>query len=111
MQTLNPFKRGDAFYFALDITDSAGEPVDVDVEDMICQFRDNNDILIAEMTITASETLGRYEFEYEDTTANFPITQLVGDVEMQIDGKTHSTEDISVTVLKDRSQPIPIEGG
>ena len=100
MKKLRPIKRGDTFAFYADIKDAEGSPIEISAQNIRCQFRDNSDKLVSELTTSATDTPGKYLFT-EESTGSWPVGILQSDIELTIDGVITSSETFSISVEKD----------
>lgn len=100
MQTLKSFKRGDTFAFYANLLNSVGEPYGGDAANLSCQVRDSQDALIATLTITATEVVGKYLFQASSTDL-WPLGVLYTDIEINEDGIISSSETIAIPIEKD----------
>jgi hypothetical protein len=94
-------KRGDTFFFNMDLALADGTPLVVTVDKLKCQIRESNDKLVDTLLIETTDTVGRYLFTApSENTVKYPAKELFLDVKIN-DGIVTSTPTISVIVDKD----------
>lgn len=91
-------KRGDTFAFYANFKDSAGSPIAY--ENIACQIRKRDGTLLANLTITPTETTGRYLFT-GGATDTWPVGVLESDIQVVVGDKTTSSETFRIEVIKD----------
>ena len=98
-------KRGDTFSFYANISDEAGDPLVTDAANITSQIRDTMYQLVANLTVAATATPGKYLFTAA-TTADWPsevwgAVKLLMDIQMDIAGTTVSSDTVEIFVVKD----------
>lgn len=101
MLHLGNIKRGDTFAFYANLTDSTGTPVDIEASKIKCQVRDRRDVLIAELSVTATETEGKYLLTTQHDTEDWPVETLYMDIQITDGDAVNSSETINFIVEKD----------
>lgn len=103
MQTLTPFKRGDAFQLGATAKDAAGVTIDLTLVTIRSQVRTAAAALVAELLVSkANQTTDKGEFALScvDTTA-WPPGYLVIDIEQRVGAGITSSETMRLPVLED----------
>jgi hypothetical protein len=101
MQRLDPIKRGDSLGFYAVLTDESGLPVPGIAANLKSQVRDNQDVLVADLTITEDATIpGKYLLQCSDTS-NWPVGTMLLDIQWSNNGIVTSTDTIQLPVQKD----------
>lgn len=99
MITYGQIKRGDTFAFFMTLADEEGNPIIP--ESIRCHLRDKQYRMVAEATITETDTSGKYLFEW-GSTENWPIGSLLFDIEItDVTGGIISTDTMELTVERD----------
>jgi len=94
-------KRGDTFFFYMDLALANGDPLIVTIDKLKCQIREINDTLVDTMDVQTTQTSGRYLFTASsEKTLSYPIKDLQLDVKIN-DGIVTSTPTVLVEVDKD----------
>ena len=94
-------KRGDTFFFYMDLALADNTPLVVTVDKLKCQIREVNNELVDTMVIETTSTDGRYLFTADaENTLTYPLNTLYLDVKIN-DGIVTSTPTIPVEVDKD----------
>ena len=93
-------KRGDTFAFYANFKDLEGDPIAYD--NIACQIRKPNGVLIDELTIAPTATVGRYLFT-AGVTDEWPITTPESDIHVIVNGVVISSETFTIEVIKDVS--------
>lgn len=102
MENLITFKRGDTLSLIITRRDDSDNPLTGEADRLFAQIRNANDVLITNMTISETATLGDYELSVSaSTTKNFPIGELYFDIEYRDTNLVWSTETYSIFVEKD----------
>ena len=104
MQRIENFKRGDTFALTAALKDEAQQPLTIDVANLKSQVRDGSGVMVAELIITTTETVGTYLLVAESTTAWPANTTIYMDIQLNIDGQIRSSETIEISVIKDVTQ-------
>ena len=86
-------KRGDTLAFFVQVSD-------VSATNFKCQIRDSAYQFVCDVSVTPTETPGRYLFKAADTS-NWPIEQLVYDIKFNTNGIIRSTDTAYIDVVKD----------
>lgn len=103
MERINPLKRGDTFAMYINLTDSSGEeeiPLIVSVENIKCQVRTEYDKLVQTLDVEETETPGKYIIKSDDTQ-NWPIGDLLSDIQITINNITSSSDTFIIPLVKD----------
>jgi len=101
--TLN-VKRGDSFFFQVDMAKADGSPLIVTVDNIISQIKRTNDILIDTLLVETTATPGRYKFSTTPAkTATYPIRELILDIRVRDGLEIISTSTIELMVEKEVS--------
>lgn len=103
MQPFLSVKRGDTFFFNLEIklADNV-TPLVVSVDKLKCQIRKINTELVDTLEVSTTATEGTYLFTAsDDKTLDYPIGELELDVKLNDGGIVVSTPTIKVLVDKD----------
>lgn len=104
MQRISNFKRGDTFALTAAINDEAGDPMAIDVANLKSQVRDGAGVLVSELVVTTTETVGVYLLTASSTAAWPANTTLYMDIQLNVDGQIRSSETIEISVVKDVTQ-------
>lgn len=108
-------KRGETFKVTISLKDSDNLPINLPVENISSQLRDNSGNLIDNFVIVKTETIGDYLFSLVDTS-NYPIENLSFDIKIKnqsneivysqtmslsvLQSQTENPEEISLYTLK-----------
>jgi len=90
-------KRGDTLAFYLFFKDESGAGVVRD--NVFCQLRTRSDVLIKELVITPTATVGKYLATAGDTT-DYPIGTLFSDVEVRDGDVVTSSATFNISIVK-----------
>jgi len=102
MRTLY-MKRNESITLLVTFTDDNGELMDVRIEDIKSQIRNNYNDFVAEFTVTKNEDL-TYTLECLDTS-NFPLGELFFDVAVKMDNGSYKySETMKIVVLEERTR-------
>jgi hypothetical protein len=96
-------KRGDTFELTLTL-ENQGIAVDITLYTIACQIRDQDDLLIQDLTVTKIDpTNGVFTITATDTeTSTWPLLKLDADVEfIEPDATVSSSETFNIQVNKD----------
>ena len=100
MDTMN-LKRGDSFYFSIDLTNELDQPLDLPLDDIKSQVRRGNDELVDTLTIEKDLVeVGRYNIRSLDTTS-YPVETLFLDIKIRDNDLVTSTKTTKLVVEKD----------
>lgn len=95
-------KRGDTLSFIVKRSNESGDPLTGDANKLSAQLRTSKDELIANFTITETDTLGEYLFLIPATITNtFPIGILGYDIQFADVDLVNTTETMFVKVVRD----------
>jgi len=98
-------KRGDTFAFYANIKDESGQTLVTDIANIKSEIRDTSYQLITELTITTTETPGRYLFTAPNTddwpTNTWGKNELLMDIQLSIEGQINSSDTVKIAVIKD----------
>ena len=92
------FKRGDTFERTVTLRDENRDPVTVD--EIKCQVRDIDLVLIEELSVVETATSGTYTLSSANTET-YPIGPLQMDIEIVLNGIKKSSNTISIEVVQD----------
>lgn len=91
-------KRGDTLAFYANFKDAEGKAVAYD--NIHSQIRRTNGLLLANLTITPTETVGRYLFN-AGATDTFPLGVHECDIQVKVNEKIVSTDTFNIEIIRD----------
>lgn len=101
MVALGRLKRGDTFSFCVAVT-SDDEPATGIASGLRSQVRKTfSSILISELSVVETSTSGTYMFRHDGSTQDWPLGQLLIDVEYTNGGIVVSSDTMSIEVIGD----------
>jgi len=104
MVTLN-FKRGDAISFIVRRKNADNTPDTGSASKMLCQLRNQKDILAATFQITETTTPGDYDFYIPaEVTKTLDPGKYEFDIEYDYDGRPMSSDTHLIVIVKDVSR-------
>ena len=103
MRTLY-MKRNESITLLVTFTDDDNELMEVSVEDIKAQIRNNYNDFIAEFTVSQNEDLTSYTLECLDTK-DFPLGELFFDIALKMDnGSFKYSETMKIVMLEERTR-------
>lgn len=103
MRTLY-MKRNESITLSVTFTDGNGELIEVSVEDIKAQIRNNYNDFVAEFTVSQNEDLTSYTLECLDTK-DFPLGELFFDIALKMDnGSFKYSETMKIVMLEERTR-------
>ncbi|MBO7043801.1 hypothetical protein J6W34_04610 [bacterium] len=97
-------KRNESITLLVTFTDDNNELMEVSVEDIKAQIRNNYNDFVAEFTVSQNEDLTSYTLECLDTS-NFPLGELFFDVAVKMDNGSYKySETMKIVVLEERTR-------
>lgn len=103
MRTLY-MKRNESITLLVTFSDYNGELMEVSVEDIKAQIRNNYNDFVAEFTISQNEDLTSYTLECLNTK-DFPLGELFFDIALKMDnGSFKYSETMKIVMLEERSR-------
>jgi len=93
-------KQGDTLSFLANVVNANGEPVINAISKLKSQICTERSVLVAEFTITSTNTVGQYLFKV--ATDAFPAeTTLYTDIQLTDNGIVNSSVTMTIQVVKD----------
>lgn len=103
MRTLY-MKRNESITLLVTFTDDNNELIEVSVEDIKAQIRNNYNDFVAEFTVSQNEDLTSYTLECLDTK-DFPLGELFFDIALKMDnGSFKYSETMKIVMLEERTR-------
>ena len=103
MRTLY-MKRNESITLLVTFTDDNNELMQVSVEDIKAQIRNNYNDFVAEFTVSQNEDLTSYTLECFDTK-DFPLGELFFDIALKMDnGSFKYSETMKIVMLEERTR-------
>lgn len=103
MRTLY-MKRNESITLLVTFTDDNNELMEVSVEDIKAQIRNNYNDFVAEFTVSQNEDLTSYMLECLDTK-DFPLGELFFDIAVKMDnGSFKYSETMKIVMLEERTR-------
>lgn len=103
MRTLY-MKRNESITLLVTFTDDNNELMEVSVEDIKAQIRNNYNDFVAEFTVSQNENLTSYTLECLDTK-DFPLGELFFDIALKMDnGSFKYSETMKIVMLEERTR-------
>lgn len=103
MRTLY-MKRNESITLLVTFTDDNNELMEVSVEDIKAQIRNNYNDFVAEFTVSQNEDLTSYTLECLDTK-DFPLGELFFDIALKMDnGSFKYSETMKIVMLEERTR-------
>ena len=103
MRTLY-MKRNESITLLVTFTDDNNELMEVSVEDIKAQIRNNYNDFVAEFTVSQNEDLTSYTLECLDTR-DFPLGELFFDIALKMDnGSFKYSETMKIVMLEERTR-------
>lgn len=103
MRTLY-MKRNESITLLVTFTDDNNELIEVSVEDIKAQIRNNYNDFVAEFTVSQNDDLTSYTLECLDTK-DFPLGELFFDIALKIDnGSFKYSETMKIVMLEERTR-------